>query len=238
MSEEYYSVMIRKALESLKKGKFVFVYDADGREEETDFVAASEFVNPEKIKNMRKNGGGLICTTVYHPIAKKIGLPFLVEMFDKISSSYKILKALKANDIPYDSKSSFSLTVNHRKTFTGITDVDRALTISEFAKMIKKYWDMDNGMLIHEFGKNFRSPGHVHLLCTSKELLKSRKGHTELSTALLLMAGLTPSATICEMIGDDGRALPKNEAKKYAEKNGLVFLEGKEILEAWESWSG
>jgi len=238
MAEDYYSVMISKALESLKKGRFVFVYDADGREEETDFVTASEFVNPEKIKNMRKNGGGLICTTVYYPVAKKIGLPFLVELFDKISPSYKILKALKADDIPYDSKSSFSLTVNHRKTFTGITDIDRALTISEFAKMIKKYWDMDDEMLICEFGKNFRSPGHVHLLCTSKELLKSRKGHTELSTALLLMAGLTPSATICEMIGDDGRALPKNEAKKYAEKNGLVFLEGKEILEAWESWSG
>jgi len=230
--------MIRNALESLKKGKFVLVYDADGREEETDFVIASEFVTPATIKNMRKNGGGLICATVYHPIAKKIGLPFLSEMFDNISSSYKVLKVLKANDIPYDSKSSFSLTINHRKTFTGITDVDRSLTISEFARMIKNYEDMDEGVLIHEFGKNFRSPGHVHLLCTSNELLKTRKGHTELGTALLLMAGLTPSATICEMMGDDGRALSKNEAKKYAENNDLVFLEGKEILEAWKSWSG
>lgn len=238
MSEVYYSVMIRKALESLKKGKFVLVYDADGREEETDFVAASEFVNPETIKDMRKNAGGLICATVYHPVAKKIGLPFLTELFDKVSSSYKILKSLKANDIPYDSKSSFSLTINHRKTFTGITDVDRALTISEFAKMIKKYWDMDDGMLIHEFGKNFRSPGHVHLLCASKELLETRKGHTELSTALMLMAKLAPSATICEMIGENGKSLTKNEAKKYAEKNGLILLEGKEILEAWKSWSG
>ncbi|MDI6917316.1 MAG: 3,4-dihydroxy-2-butanone-4-phosphate synthase [Thermoplasmatales archaeon] len=230
--------MIEEALNSLKKGKFVLVYDADGREEETDFVVASEFVNPEKIKSMRKNGGGLICATVYHPVAKKLGLPFLVEIFDRSSSFYGVLKVLKADDIPYDSKSSFSLTINHRRTFTGITDVDRALTISEFAKMIKNYGDRDDGVIIHEFGKNFRSPGHVALLCTSKELLKSRRGHTELSTALLLMAGLTPSAAICEMIGDDGRALSKNEAKKYAEKNGLVFLEGKEILGAWSSWSG
>ncbi len=238
MSEVYYSVMIRKALESLKKGKFVLVYDADGREEETDFVIASEFVNPETIKAMRKNGGGLICATIYYPVAKKLGLPFLSEMFDNISSSYKVLKVLKANDIPYDSKSSFSLTINHRKTFTGITDLDRSLTISEFARMIKKYKDSDDGVMIHEFGKNFRSPGHVHLLCTSNDLLKSRKGHTELSTALMLMAKLAPSATICEMMGDNGSSLTKNEAKKYAEKNSLVFLEGKEILEAWEKWSG
>lgn len=238
MSEVYYSVMIRNALESLKKGKFVLVYDADGREEETDFVIASELVTAETIKTMRKNAGGLICATVYYPIAKKLGLPFLSEMFDNISSSYKVLKVLKANDIPYDSKSSFSLTINHRKTFTGITDLDRSLTILEFARMIKKYKDIDDGVMINEFGKNFRSPGHVHLLCTSKELLKSRKGHTELSTALLLMAGLTPSATICEMIGDNGSSLTKNEAKKYAEKNCLIFLEGKEVLEAWEKWSG
>lgn len=238
MDEGYSHLMIEEALNSLKKGKFVLVYDADGREEETDFVVASEFVNPEKIKSMRKNGGGLICATVYHPVAKKLGLPFLVEIFDRSSSFYGVLKVLKADDIPYDSKSSFSLTINHRRTFTGITDVDRALTISEFAKMIKNYGDRDDGVIIHEFGKNFRSPGHVALLCTSKELLKSRRGHTELSTALLLMAGLTPSAAICEMIGDDGRALSKNEAKKYAEKNGLVFLEGKEILGAWSSWSG
>lgn len=230
--------MIRNALESLKEGKFVLVYDADGREEETDFVIASEFVTPTTIKNMRKNGGGLICATVYHPIAKKIGLPFLSEMFDNISSSYKVLKVLKANDIPYDSKSSFSLTINHRKTFTGITDVDRALTISEFARMIKNYEAMDEGVLIHEFGKNFRSPGHVHLLCTSNELLKTRKGHTELGTALLLMADLTPSAAICEMMGDNGKSLSKDEAEKYAEKNRMVFLEGKEIMEEWRKWSG
>ncbi len=228
---------IKNALESLKKGKFVLVYDADGREEETDFVIPSEFVTPKSIRTMRKNGGGLICTTVYYPVAKKLGLPLLTEMFDNISNSYKALKFLKADDIPYDSSSSFSLTINRRETFTGITDIDRALTISEFAKLIKKS-NMDDEEILHEFGKNFRTPGHVHLLRASKNLLETRKGHTELSTALMLMAGLTPSATICEMMGDNGYALTKDEAKKYAEKNNLIFLEGKEIMKEWGSWSG
>lgn len=228
--------MIKKALKSLKKGNFVLVYDADGREEETDFVIPSEFVTPDAIKIMRKNGGGLICTTVYYPAAKKLGLPFLSDMFDSISNSYKVLKFLKADDIPYDSSSSFSLTINHRKTFTGITDIDRALTISEFAKMIKKLDNMNDA--VQEFGKNFRTPGHVHLLRASENLLETRKGHTELSTALMLMADLIPSATICEMMGENGKSLSKDEAKKYAEKNHLIFLEGKEIKEEWKKWSG
>ena len=35
---------LKQALEDMKKGKPVFVYDADGREEETDIVYASEMV--------------------------------------------------------------------------------------------------------------------------------------------------------------------------------------------------
>ena len=29
----------------------------------------------------------------------------------------------------------------------------------------------------------------------------------------------------------------KKKAKEYAEKKGLVFIEGKEIVEAWRKWS-
>jgi 3,4-dihydroxy 2-butanone 4-phosphate synthase len=71
------------------------------------------------------------------------------------------------------------------------------------------------------------------LLRTSDQLLQTRKGHTEMCTALTLMAGLTPSATICEMMGDDGMAMGKDEVKRYAEKNGLAFIEGRELINAW-----
>jgi 3,4-dihydroxy-2-butanone 4-phosphate synthase len=39
------------------------------------------------------------------------------------------------------------------------------------------------------------------------------------------------------MMGDDGKALSKNKAKQYADKNGFVFLEGKDIVRAWKKWS-
>ena len=36
---------------------------------------------------------------------------------------------------PYGDRPTFSLSVNHYQTYTGITDKDRALTISEMAKI-------------------------------------------------------------------------------------------------------
>ncbi|MEE9150483.1 MAG: 3,4-dihydroxy-2-butanone-4-phosphate synthase [Thermoplasmata archaeon] len=228
---------VKTALESLNKGNFVLVYDADGREEETDFVIASQFVTSKVIRTMRKDGGGLICTTVHRPVGGKLGLPYLADVFYKMGEEYPVLRELIPNDIPYDTKSSFAITINHRKTFTGISDNDRALTISEFAKIAEKAITAEDGWTKKEFGRLFRAPGHVHLLNASKELLVKRKGHTELSTALMVMAGLIPTATICEMIGDDGKSLSKTPAKGYAKEHNLIFLEGFEIMEAWKAWS-
>lgn len=227
------SAAVMRALDDLREGRFVLVYDADGREEETDMVIASQFATSEAIRLMRRDAGGLICTTADPAIRESLGLPFLAEVFMGMAEEYPVMKELMPNDIPYDVKSAFSITINHRKTFTGITDDDRALTIREFARLAEKATAQEDGWGKREFGRNFRAPGHVHLLNTSDRILETRFGHTELSTALVLMAGIVPSATVCEMMGDDGKALPKQGAKAYAEAHGLTFLEGAEVIEAW-----
>jgi 3,4-dihydroxy 2-butanone 4-phosphate synthase len=227
--------LITKACEELRNGKMVLVYDADGREEETDMVIASEFVDQDIVRTYRKDAGGLICVTIPPETRHCIGIPYMVDVLQNSKGLYPILDGLKPNDIPYDAKSSFSLTINHRKTFTGITDKDRALTISEFAKIVQLSRSCNNGHAADTFAKNFRSPGHVHLLNASEKLVLDRQGHTELATALMVLAGLTPTATICEMMGDDGRALSKNRAQKYATDNGLLYLEGREIIKSWKA---
>ena len=228
---------IEKAIRDLNKGKFVLIYDDDNREGETDLIKASKFVKPVDIKTMRKDGGGLIFIMVSYDIAKKLQLPFLTDLFYKIENTYPVLKWLNPYDIPYDTKSSFSLYINHRKTFTGITDKDRALTIRRFAELVENLInEKDSKKILQEFGEEFRSPGHVPICVASKNPLEDRKGHTELSTSLLKMADLTPIASGCEMMADNGRALSKTEARRYAEDHNLVFLEGNEIVEAWEKW--
>lgn len=224
---------IDKAMECLKEGRFVLVYDFDNRERETDIVIASQHVTPSSIRAMRKDGGGLICTTASHEVAERLQLPFMVDVLGEAHKRFPVLEGLAPNDIPYDTKSAFSITINHRHTFTGITDIDRALTTSEFAKLAGRSLKESPEQVRGEFGRDFRSPGHVHLLRASERLLVKRKGHTELTTALLAMSGLVPSATICEMMGDDGNALGKDKAKAYAERYDLCFLEGQEIIGAW-----
>ncbi len=186
---------------------------------------------------MRKDGGGLIFLMTSKEIADKLKLPFLSDMFSSVNDKYPVLEELVADDIPYDSKSSFSLYINHRDTFTGITDNDRTLTMNKFAELTEKINNSNSKNEIKIFGSEFRSPGHIPICVASNGLLDSRRGHTELVITMMKMAGLTPAGSGCEMIGDNGNALSKRKAMKYAEKNNLVFLEGKEIIEAWREWS-
>jgi 3,4-dihydroxy 2-butanone 4-phosphate synthase len=228
---------IEKAIQALQNRHFVLIYDNDSRESETDFVIASQFVTPEAIKKMRKDGGGLIFLIISNPTAQKLKLPFLADLYSNVSTKYPVLKALVPNDIPYDTKSSFSLYINHRKTFTGITDNDRSLTMKKFADLVDTIKNQNSNSAVQQFGKEFRSPGHIPICVASEQLLNDRKGHTELVISLLQMAGLTPVGSGCEMMGDSGKALPKDEARQYAEKNNLIYLEGAEIVRAWKQWS-
>jgi 3,4-dihydroxy 2-butanone 4-phosphate synthase len=228
---------INQAIADLAKGKFILIYDDDGREGETDLVIASEFATPESIKTMRKDGGGLIFIMTSKEVANKLKLPFLAEMYSDIDEKYPILKELVPNDIPYDAKSSFSLYINHRKTFTGITDNDRSLTMKQFAMLTKNIETLNDGHATTMFGKEFRSPGHVPICVAAEKLLDERKGHTELVISMMKMANLAPVGSGCEIMGDDGKALSKEKAREYAKKHNLTFLEGKEIVEAWKKWS-
>lgn len=211
-----------KAVQALKSGSFILIHDSEGRENETDMVCAAEKITPAHITRMRNDGGGLICVAINRGTADSLGLPFMHDIYRQAREKIPLLAEVEADDIPYDEKSSFSITVNHRKTFTGITDVDRALTIAELAYLARA------GPSPKTLGLNFRSPGHVHLLISSG--LESRSGHTELSEAFLSASGLTGLAVICEMMDDEtGRSLPPEKARAYARKNSLVFLESNEV---------
>jgi 3,4-dihydroxy 2-butanone 4-phosphate synthase len=229
---------IQAALEALQNGEFVLVFDAEGREEETDLVVASEFSSPARIREMRTQAGGLICTTVPAEFHERVGLPYLSDILSAGAPNNPLLGRLTNATVPYEngpSKPSFGLTINHRDTFTGVTDNDRALTITRLSALIRARSQRSTRQLQDEFAKEFKAPGHVNLLNVHPQLLAKRRGHTELSTALCDLAGLSGSATICEMMnGPSGRALPKAQAIKYAAQNGLVFLEGKEVVAAWE----
>lgn len=227
---------IDRALEELRAGNFVLIHDASNREDEVDMVIAAEAVKPAHVAIMRRDAGGLICVALHPRLADNFGLPYMTEIYGIASSRYPALAATKPDDLPYDERSAFSISVNHRRTYTGVTDVDRALTISELGKLAARAL---NGPMAEEFGHNFRSPGHVPILRAAGGLVLERQGHTELVMALAEMAGITPAMAICEMLdAQTNRALSWKAAIEYAETRGLVCLSGKDIVRAYRGWVG
>lgn len=223
-----------RTLKELRKGKFVLIHDSSDRENETDMVLAAEKTNPEDVARMRKDAGGLICVAIHPNVANTIGLPYLSDIYNSASSKHHILNSAEADDIPYDERSSFSISVNHRDTFTGITDSDRALTIKELGKLCSRA-SQENS--VDGFGKKFRTPGHVPILRAAENLLENRRGHTEFSVALMEMANISPAAVVCEMLDSEtNKALSKKKAKSYAAERDLVHLSGEEIIEAHRNW--
>lgn len=219
--------MLKKALKALENGEFVLMYDDEKRESETDMIIGAEFVGAKEVATMREDAGGLICCCIHPEFCDELGLPFMTDIMTAAKDKYPILGELTPNDIPYDERSSFSVWANHRKTFTGITDNDRALTISSMAKMCKEE-------RFDDFGKEFRSPGHVSLLRGANGLLKNRQGHTEISLAMGEMANMTPVTVVCEMMdANTGEARTVADAEDYAKEHGLIFMDGNIVIEEY-----
>ncbi|AOW80959.1 3,4-dihydroxy-2-butanone 4-phosphate synthase [Halodesulfurarchaeum formicicum] len=210
---------VAAAVEAFAAGQPVLIHDFDDREGEVDMVYPAGDVDSAAVSRLRNDAGGLICVALGPEVADAFELPFLADEIDH--------PVAESDHLGYDERSSFSLTVNHRDTYTGITDADRALTISRLGEAAADPEAVD-------FPREFRAPGHVHLLRASRYGLSDRKGHTEMGVALAHEAGRPPAAVVCEMLDDEtGEALQTEDARAYAEKHGIPYVDGKDLIAAF-----
>src|SRR6056297_2953522 len=112
---------LERAVAAFRTGEPVLVHDADDREGETDLLYPAAAVTPEAVARLRNDGGGVLFAALGDDAAGAFDLPYLHDALDHPAADF--------DDVGYDSRPSFSLSVNHRDTFTGITDEDRSLTI-------------------------------------------------------------------------------------------------------------
>jgi 3,4-dihydroxy 2-butanone 4-phosphate synthase len=224
---------ISEAVTALKNGNFVLIHDDTSRENEIDMVVSAESILPKHILTMRKDAGGLICTAISSELSLKLGLPYIYDVLKNFGKSSKSISMLNKNTSPYGDNPSFSITLNHKNTYTGITDYDRALTISSLAKICKGLGQNieNDGLMVEEFQNSFVTPGHVPILIASKGLIEERMGHTEMSIFLAKTANITNVTAICEMLDPNNyKALSYKDAYKYAQDNDIVILESKDLL--------
>ena len=209
---------VERALDAFRRGEPVLVHDADDREGETDLLYPAADVTSDAVVRLRNDGGGLLFVALSDAVAEAFDLPYLHEVLEHPAAEF--------GDLGYDARPSFSLTVNHRDTFTGITDDDRSLTVRKLAAAADAPGSTN-------FAGEFRSPGHVHVLRAAAGLLDERLGHTELGVALALAADREPAVAGCEMLDDEtGAALAPTDAEAYARRRGIPYVEGAALVEA------
>ena len=212
------------------------VFDSDFRERETDLLWPADAATPEVMRTLRNDCGGLLFLAIGNEVGELFGLPWLqdIHTHPAIVEQNPVLGRLITDDLQYDTRSAFTVSLNHRDTYTGITDRDRALTTRRFGELAGELLasGADGETARAALGEEFRTPGHIPVCRESPEGLKSRQGHTELAVSIARLSGHSPYTIGAEMLQPDGDgALSVDDARGYARKHGIPMITGDEILE-------
>jgi 3,4-dihydroxy 2-butanone 4-phosphate synthase len=234
------SPAVDAAVESLRRGGAAMIFDSGFREAETDLVFAAQFLTSGQVRRLRQQAGGLLFLAIGHEVGEAFDLPFLEHLYDDLRDGHgerprPSLAALKSGELPYDARSAFSLSINHRETFTGIPDKDRCKTSRRFTELAAEA--LQPGRTVEQnleaLGAEFRSPGHIAICREVEGGLRNRRGHTELMVAAARLAGLTPVVLGAEILEQDGEnALPIERSRAFARDHGIPLVEGEDLVRA------
>ncbi len=182
---------IAEAIDEIRQGKMIILVDDEDRENEGDLVMAAEAVTPDSVAFMATYGRGLICLTL---------------------EAQKLLK-LKLPMMPAHNHTAFgaAFTVSV-EAFDGVTT---GISAHDRAHTVKTLIDSDAGP------EDWVSPGHLFPLRAQPGGVLVRNGHTEASVDLARLAGMNPSAVICEIMKDDGTMARLPELREYSRRHGL-----------------
>ena len=185
---------IKEAIVDIKSGRMIILVDDEDRENEGDLCMAAEFITPEAINFMAKNGRGLICLTLSEELADRVNLALMVQ----------------------DNRSRFgtAFTVSieaKRGVTTGISAADRATTIRAAVAD-----DVRPDDLV--------SPGHIFTIRAKKGGVLVRTGQTEGSVDIARLSGLKPAGVICEIMKDDGTMARLPDLEIFANEHNLKIV--------------
>jgi 3,4-dihydroxy 2-butanone 4-phosphate synthase/GTP cyclohydrolase II len=192
---------IPEAIEDIKAGKIIIVVDDEDRENEGDFIVASECVTPETVNFMAKEGRGLICTAITEERAKELNLEMMVS--DNTSTN--------------ETQFTVSVDLLGYGCTTGISASDRAKTIQA---LVDEKTDP----------KDLGRPGHIFPLKAKNNGVIRRAGHTEAAIDLARLAGLKPSGSLVEVMNEDGTMARLPELFKIAEKFNIKLVSIKDLI--------
>ncbi len=193
---------IPDAIAAFREGRFVIVVDDEDRENEGDLCIAASHVTPEAITFMAVHGRGLICLPMTGARLDALQIPPMVA---ENSSSMG---------------TAFTVSIEARRgVSTGISAADRARTIRVAIDPASRPDDLAR-------------PGHVFPLRARDGGVLVRAGQTEASVDLARLAGLDPSAVICEIMEDDGSMARLPSLLAFGARHGIPVVTVADLI-AW-----
>ncbi len=191
---------VDEAIEALQNGEMIIVSDDENRENEGDLICAAEFATTENINFMSTNAKGLICTPISQAYATKLSLAPMATI---------------NND---NHGTAFTVSIDHIDTTTGISAIERGLTIRSLTEEETKAAD-------------FRRPGHVFPLIAKPNGVLERPGHTEATIDLMRLAGLKEAGVCVEIMAENGSMMTQEELQKKSQEWGLKYITIKALQE-------
>lgn len=191
---------VDEAIEALQNGEMIIVSDDKNRENEGDLICAAEFATTENINFMATNAKGLICT----PISQAYATKFSLAPMSTINSD--------------NHETAFTISIDHIDTTTGISAIERGLTIRSLTEEETKAAD-------------FRRPGHVFPLIAKPNGVLERPGHTEATIDLMRLAGLKEAGICVEIMAENGSMMTQEELQKKSQEWDLKYITIKALQE-------
>jgi 3,4-dihydroxy 2-butanone 4-phosphate synthase/GTP cyclohydrolase II len=189
------------AVDEFRAGKIVIVVDDEDRENEGDFVLAAEKTTPELINFLTREGRGVLCVPITTERAHELGLEAMVDANTSLHGT------------------SFTVTVDYvHGTTTGVSAGDRAATVRALSDPKTKPSDLAR-------------PGHIFPLRAAEGGVLRRAGHTEAAIDLCRLAGLPPTAVLCEILNEDGTMARVPQLIHLARKFGMKLISVRSLIE-------
>ncbi len=184
-------VGIEAIINEARNGRMFILVDDDDRENEGDLVIPAQMATPDAVNFMARHGRGLVCLALTKERADHLGL----EPMARSNRSRN--------------ETAFTVSIEAKDGITtGISAADRARTI---AVAIDSAHGPDSIV----------SPGHVFPLVARPGGVLVRAGHTEAAVDVARLAGLNPSAMICEIMSDDGTMARLDNLLDFARAHNL-----------------
>jgi len=182
---------IEAIVEDIRQGKMVVMMDDEKRENEGDVIVSAQKVTAAHINFMARFARGLICLCMTPARSKQLALAPMVAQ----------------NHAKFGTNFTVSIEAAKGVT-TGISASDRAHTILTAVAPDAKPEDLVK-------------PGHVFPIVAKPGGVLARPGHTEASVDLAKLAGLSPTAVLCEILNEHGEMARRAELECFADEHGL-----------------